>query len=334
MGRFRDEELGFQDDTPPDATLIPWIDIHQHGQTLSWKDREEFDLSGGLAVVMIAAAAHYAPYRPMQPSDVRFLWDDAIRRSHAISRSHFFDARVAVGVHTTRTRKQNYEELLEVLPAYADLDEVVAIGETGISVNTNQYADPWSVDEQRTVVAEQMRIAADAGLPFLCHTPTMSKGRETKWIRGKTEGGHDLPVPEDRTRSDRGLDPTTAKLDATKIDIELKDEVGLPDEQLVLDHAHPAMVPYVMDNTDCYVSFSVGQWVRETDATHVAETIEEYGPERVMIDTDAAGLYLSDAFAMKTTILDLLRLGIDVDDVRTVVYENPREVLGLSHLPA
>jgi len=33
---------------------------------------------------------------------------------------------------------------------------------------------------------------------------------------------------------------------------------------------------------------------------------------------------------MKRTILDLLRLGVDREDVCRVVYENPREILDLA----
>lgn len=320
MGRFRDDELGFRDERSSDATLIPWIDSHTHLHTLSWSDRQQVDLSGGLAVVMVAAAAHYSPYRPIHPEDVRFLWDDAIRRSHAISRSHFFDSHVAVAVHTVG-RKVDYEELLDDLPAYAELDEVVAIGETGISMT--QYTDPWPVEDQKEVVVAQMRIADDANLPLICHTPSITKGEA--WLRGKTEEGHDLAEPV--------LDRDSAKLDAVEIDVEFKDEAGLPDRRLVLDHAHPSMVPFVMESTDCYLSFSVGQWYRDTDVEDVADAIDEYGPDRIMVDTDAAGFNLNEPFGMKKAILDLLRMGIDEAAIRKVVYENPRSVLGLSSLP-
>ena len=318
MGAFRNADLGVDDPPSSSVTRMPWIDIHQHGHTLSWGDRERFDLSGAEAAVFVAAAAHYAPYRPMRPEDVRFLWDDAIRRAHAIGRSHFFDPYVAIGIHTTGP-KVDYEELFDVLPRYAALDEVVALGETGISMT--QYSEPMALSDQEAVVREQMRVADDQGLPILIHTPSVTKAEGEKWLTGKTEEGHDLADPV--------LDPATAKLDATEMDVAIMDEVGLADEQVVLDHAHPSMVEFVMESTDCYLAFSIGQWIRTTTVEDVAAVIEEYGPERIILDTDVAGMYQTQPFAMKRAMLDLVREGVAADDVRQVVYENPKGVLGL-----
>jgi hypothetical protein len=64
MGAFRNDELGVEDPPSAAVTRMPWIDIHQHGQTMSWGDRERFALPGCEAAVFVAAAGHYAPYRP------------------------------------------------------------------------------------------------------------------------------------------------------------------------------------------------------------------------------------------------------------------------------
>jgi predicted metal-dependent TIM-barrel fold hydrolase len=113
------------------------------------------------------------------------------------------------------------------------------------------------------------------------------------------------------------------------MDGQIKDEVGMNEEQVVLDHAHPSMAAFVMERTDCYLAFSVGQWIRTTTVEDVAETIRTYGPERIIVDSDVAGMYQTEPFAMKKTMLDLVRHGIDPADVRRVVYENPKDVLGL-----
>ncbi len=328
MGPFRDEEVGYDYTLPPGAGQIPWIDIHQHGHTASWNDRHEFDLSGGIAVVLVGGSS--GPYRPMDADELRYAWDSTLRQSHAISRSHFFEAYVALAIHTTRTRTERYEELLEVLPEYAALDEVVAIGETGVSLNNVGAAEAWSLSEQRTVVREQMRIARDAGLPVLCHTPSRMKSGGSEFVKSKTEGGHSYATP---ASGDDQLDPETAKLDATRIDVELADEAGLPHEQLVIDHAAPEIAPFVMESTDCYLSFSVGSAIHDIGIGEVAETISEYGPDRIVVDSDVTGMAENRPFAMKEAILDLLRYGLSPDTVRQVVYENPREIVGLSELP-
>ncbi len=45
-----------------------------------------------------------------------------------------------------------------------------------------------------------------------------------------------------------------------------------------------------------------------------------------MIDTDCAGVIKTDPFAIKRSIFELYRRGIDIDDIRKVVYENPKAV--------
>ncbi|SEH16824.1 hypothetical protein SAMN04487967_2795 [Natronorubrum sediminis] len=332
VGLFRNEDVGFQQNMPPDSTRIPWIDSHSHAHTGSWNDRHEFDLSGGLAVVMVASSASRAPYRPMTAEDMQSQWDVAIKRCHAISRSHFFEPYVALAVHTTRTRTENWKTLVEKLPAYAELDEVIAIGETGISLNTAQVADPWPLETQKEVVAKQMAVARDANVPFICHTPKSMKSTGDRWVRGKTESGHNLP-PSDQLSTEDSLDPESAKIDATKIDVQLANEANLPESRLVIDHANEETASYVLENTDCYVGFSMYGHPSHPPIETVADTIEEYGSDRVVINTDMSGSAEQRPCALKEVILDLLRLDVSPSDVRAAVYENPRDILGLTHLP-
>ncbi|WP_336344075.1 hypothetical protein [Halalkalicoccus ordinarius] len=56
------------------------------------------------------------------------------------------------------------------------------------------------------------------------------------------------------------------------------------------------------------------------------EVAAEYGPDRILLETDSAGVLRSDVFAVKRTILEVYRMGIDVDAIRQVVFENPRRL--------
>lgn len=308
------------DDRPPRGTDVPWVDIHQHTQTLTWRDREKFDLSGGQAVVMIAAAYYWSPYRPVSPSDVRFLWDNALRRARCFDARHFYDQYLAVAVHTWASVAET-EELLSALPDYCACDEVVAIGETGIE--STHHTTGWSIEEQRQVVREQAHIARETDIPILFHTPGSNKDGLPARRR------HDYEEAPD-SFTDHLLDPETAKMEATEIDIDLVDEAGLPDEQVVIDHADGTITPYVLENTNCYLAFSISSpWLRGVDARDVAEAIDEYGPDRIIMDTDLMGAKQYDPFALKRATFDLFRLGISREDVQKVVYENPQEALGL-----
>lgn len=321
MGRFRDDEIGFEADRSPTHALLPWIDIHGHHHTLTWTDHEEFELSGCFAVVMSGGLANESPYRPMTAGDVRAGLDTAIRASHAIARSHFLEAYATVGVHTSVGPIEGLDELLDLVPRYAQLDEVVAISETGISMVQEHETVP--LEAQRRIVREQLDIARATGLPAVLHTPTVTKG-DAEYAERSTEA-HD--------QGDLVLDPTGAKQSAVEIDVELANEVGLPEDRLVFTHADRSMAAWVLEHTDCHVSFTVGNATRDVGAEDIASTIDAYGSDRVMIDSDSAGHKGLEPFAVKRTMLDLLKREIEPAAVRTVAYENPRDVLGLDHLP-
>lgn len=321
MGRFRDNEVDAAAG-PSAVAPMPWVDIHGHHHTLTWREHEEFDLSGCLAVVMSGGLANESPYRPMTADDVRRGWDETVRASHALSRSHVFEAYATVGVHTSVGPVEDIDALFGLMPEYASLDEVIAVSETGITMVQEHETVP--LDEQRRIVREQLHIARETGLPVVLHTPTTSKG-DAAYAEASVEAND---------AGERVLDPATAKLDAAKIDVELADQVGLPEERVVLTHAHRSMAPWVLEHTDCYVSFTVGNATRDVRPADVADVIEEYGPDRVMIDSDSASHKRLEPFAVKRAVLTLLRRGIDPADVRTVVYTNPRDVLGLGHLPS
>lgn len=305
----------------PAATAIPWIDAHQHTQTISWDEQHEFDLTGCQAAVMIAANYHWSPYRPVQPDDVRFLWDLAIKWADYLNQKHLFEQYVAIGIHTVG-RVEDSEELLAVLPDYCALDEVVAIGETGIE--PVQYASRWPLDEQKEVVREQMRIAEETGTPLILHTPTRKAGAETSSEQGWGGLGLSKPLPE--------IDYSKPKIESTRIDVELKDQAGLSDERLLVDHGDPSIVEFVMESTDCYLGFSVSSPLKGVTSEDIAEVIHEYGPERVILDSDAMGYRHSDERCVPETMQDLHRLGVGVDALRRIAFENPRDLLGLDHI--
>lgn len=318
VGAFR------ADDPAPSPVDVPWIDSHQHTQSLTWNDREKFDLSGCQAAVMIAAGYYWAPYRPVSADDVRFLWDDALRRATAFTHRHFFDQYVALAIHTW-ARVDGWESLLEIMPDYCERESVVAVGETGIE--STHHTTGWDVDEQREVIAGQFHVAREAGLPVIVHTPGSSKGGlPARYAHSYEEANASFTDPV--------LDAEDTKRAATEIDLAIADEAGLRDEQVIIDHADPSVTPFVVENTDCWLAFSIGApWLRGVDTSDVAAAIESYGADRVIVDTDLMGAMQCDPFAMKRMIFDLLRLGVDRESVRKVVYENPRRALDLD-LPA
>lgn len=309
-------------DLPAELTNIPWIDIHNHAHTLSWNDREKFALSGCHSMVMMAAAYYWMPYKPVAAADVRYLWDDTLNRLAPIRDAHPFDATVGIGIHTG-ARVENYKELLDVLPEYCALEEVAAVGEIGIT--EAQHVSGWDLEEQREVTRRQLEVAADHDLPAILHTPAdLEDVQFPDRVHGSIPG-YELDLSLQQEPILTGAYP---KRDAIEIDLELKDEAGLPDDRLVLSHADKKVAPYILENTDCYCSFTISYpWLLGVEPHHVAEIVAEYGPEQILVETDSAGILRSDVFAYKRTIFEMYRMGLDVDTIRQVVFENPRELL-------
>jgi predicted metal-dependent TIM-barrel fold hydrolase len=48
-----------------------------------------------------------------------------------------------------------------------------------------------------------------------------------------------------------------------------------------------------------------------------------------MVDTDCANVLRTDPYAVKRAIFELYRYGIEPEDIRQAVWENPRDVYGL-----
>ncbi|WP_336359291.1 TatD family hydrolase [Haladaptatus sp. ZSTT2] len=307
---------------PTELLSMPWIDIHNHAHTLSWGDREKFALSGCEKMVMMAAAYYWLPYKPVAPDDVRFLWDDALNRLAQIRQSHLFDAKLGIGIHTG-TRVSDVSELLDLMPDYCALGEVAAVGEIGITAS--QHVEGWSLGEQKEMMRRQFEIARDADLPAIVHTPADLDGVD---IPDRVRGG--LPGYELDLSMQREpvLTGENVKQQATEIDIALKDEAGLPDEQMVISHGDQQIAPTVLETTDCYLSFTVSYpWLLGVTAADVAAVIDEYGPERVLIETDSAGILRGDVFSFKRTLFELYRHGLSEETIRQVAYENPNSLI-------
>ena len=310
-------------DPPTSLLTLPWVDCHNHAHTLSFADRERYAVAGCRSMVMVASGYHWTPYKPVRSEDIRYLWDDVINRKRAIERQHFFETNLALGVHTG-VRIEDPDDLLAAMADYCRLDEVVALGETGVT--PAQHAEAWAFDEQRAVVQAQMELAADHDLPVILHTPNdIDDGPSYR-------DGVGLPGFESNVSlaQEPVLTGENPALEAVKIDVAAAADAGLPEERIVASHADPNNVDYLLGETDCHVSFTVGYpWLTGVDAADVADAIREYGPDRVMMDTDCANILRTDVFSVKKAIFELYRLGIDVDAIRKVVLENPLRVFGL-----
>lgn len=324
MGEFHSEARGadhsFTGDFQPETTLIPWIDIHGHHHSITWNELETYGLTGCSAIIMSPGnIGAETPYRPISTADIQTQWDRIIRFSHNIARSFPFDAYASIAIHTTNGPIANHEDLIEKIPAYANLDEVVALSETGITMVQEHATLP--LDRQRSQLHDQLRQANAADIPAILHTPTL----------GKADPDYVAKSTETHTTGDTVLTADNPKLEGVKISLDCIHDAGMPEDQVVFTHGHRSIVSWVLEETDCYLSFTIGNPRRDVTFADVQAAVKTYGPDRIMVDTDAAAIYEFDPKAVKRLIVSLLRAGIAPAAIRQIVYENQRQILDLHH---
>ncbi len=117
-------------------------------------------------------------------------------------------------------------------------------------------------------------------------------------------------------------------MDAVQLDLSLGKEAGLPESNLVFSHADQSFASFVLENTECYISYTLNYpRMRNQGIEDIVSMVEEFGSGRILLETDSAGVLRSDPAAIKRSIFDLYRAGVSIPDIRQIVYENQRNLL-------
>ncbi|WP_055535345.1 TatD family hydrolase, partial [Streptomyces graminilatus] len=172
--------------------------------------------------------------------------------------------------------------VLDELPRYLAKDRVVAVGEIGYDSMTRQE------DE---VLARQLQLAVEHGLPALVHTPHRDKAAGTR-----------------RT------------LDVVR-------ESGIAPELVVLDHLNELTVGMVLDS-GCWAGFSVYPKTKMSE-DRMVRILREHGLDRVLVNS-AADWGSSDPLKTRKTGDAMLADGFTDDDVDRVLWRNPVAFYGQS----
>ncbi|PUB24300.1 hypothetical protein C8K30_10946 [Promicromonospora sp. AC04] len=166
-------------------------------------------------------------------------------------------------------------EVLAEIPRYLLKDGVVAVGEVGYDSMT---------PEEDEVFAAQLRMAQEAELPVLVHTPH----------RDKLAGTH-------RT------------LDVVR-------ESGLAPERVLVDHLNETNVALVRD-AGAWAGFSIYPDTK-MDEDRMVALLKEYGINRMIVNS-AADWGRSDPLKTARTGQAMLAAGFSDDDVDQVLWRNP-----------
>ena len=188
----------------------------------------------------------------------------------------------AIALNPKEANDPRCREVLDLLPRYLAKDGVVAVGEVGYDFVT---------PEEDAVFAAQLRLAAEAGLPVLVHTPHRDKAAGTR----------------------RSLDVVR--------------EAGTPPERVLIDHLNELTVDLVKES-GCWMGFSVYPDTKMDERRMVA-VLKSHGTERVLVNS-AADWGRSDPLKTRRVGDAMLAAGFGQDEVDTVLWRNPVAFFGQS----
>ncbi|WP_199517524.1 TatD family hydrolase [Haloferax sp. Atlit-12N] len=120
--------------------------------------------------------------------------------------------------------------------------------------------------------------------------------------------------------------PHTQKPEGTERLVEMIQGEDVTEERIVIDHNTENTVDISLQ-TDCWLGFTL--YPGKIDAETTIDILEEYGTDKMLLNS-AADWDPSDPLAVPKARDKMLDRGWDRDEVRKVVYDNPREFFGQS----
>lgn len=165
--------------------------------------------------------------------------------------------------------------VMALLPQYLEKDGVVAVGEIG-------YDDGTEAEER--CFTEQLRIAREAELPVLIHTPHRDKKRGTE-----------------RT-------------------LELIKKTGFPPELTLVDHNTEETLPGVLAS-GCWAGHSIYPFTKMDEARMVS-LVKKHGADRILVNS-AADWGVSDPLKVPKTAQALREAGVEESAIETICWTNP-----------
>jgi len=292
-----------------------YIDSHNHMHALSWDEWELFAMTGMAGAVLSCGNPHVHREiweTPPSAADIFRFWDSPIRLARVAEDKHFMRLRCALGV-SSMMRVDGWEKLTEKLPEYLDDPHVVAVGEVGL--DPSQYFQlTWPLEDQERCLEAQARIASEAGVPLILHTPTPKKNAD--FLGGVAVQGE--------------VSSKEFRLHYLRRDLEVIKKAGLDHSLLVIDHVDGTIIDYVCTETAAWCAISIGSALRPIHSSQVAEWVQKYGPDRIMLNSDHLGYRSIDFFSVPKALRAMRRSEIPEINIRRVSFDNANELFGLN----
>lgn len=255
---------------------VAFIDAHVHAHSRSGEDFGRLRVAG--CAGLLAVADEGGGYRG--PDSVldhfrRLDRVDRVRVEHAGLR--FF---LALGIHPRGIPEKGVDRVLAALPDALSSHRASALGEIGLERGG---------DREESVLAGQLDIAADAGLPAVVHTPRSGKRPAVERI------------------------------------LELLGKSRLNPGKLLMDHLDQDTLELAR-GAKCWLGLSVHPAKLSPD--QAAGIVAAHGPGRLVFSTDM-GASPSFLFGIPAAISAMQDRGLDDDVIRAVVHDNAARLLGL-----
>ena len=274
---------------------MEFIDPHIHVDTRNYEDMVEISQKGIKAMI--------SPAYVMLPAyDAKTILDATDHLIGMIKPTYdrfFIRLFAAVGMNMLMLPK-DYERVLEMYPKYIEeVEQVVAIGEVGLDPRdpkklgfVAETAVPTSMEVQTEILKGEMKLGKKYSIPVDCHTPP------------------NCDEPKIRT------------IEYAERYLELADEVGLPRDLLIIDHADEEMVKLI-SGSGAWAAITVQPW-RNLGPEDAAQIIDKYGTDKILVNCDAAAQpWPSNALAVPETAFAMKRYGMSDEDIRKITFENP-----------
>lgn len=164
------------------------------------------------------------------------------------------------------------------------------IGIGEIGVDPRSFTCP-DLSKQEEVLRAQLKVAKDYNMPVRLHLPPADK---LKWLEQ-----HFRRIEE-------------FKLDTGKV---------------IITHADSSVLKIIID-FGCIAEITMQSW-RKLGPEEAANMLKDIPLDRVMLDSDAALRVASDVLSVPKAALQMRKLGFKDEDIKKVVFDNPRRVFNL-----
>lgn len=281
---------------------MEFIDPHMHVDTRTHEDMVEISKKGIKTII----SPTYVLLPTYDAQTIINATDHLIGMIKPTYDRFFIKVFVDVGLNMLMIPK-DYEKVLERYPNYIEkYKEVVAVGEVGLDPRdpkilgfVAETAVATRMEIQIEILKEEMRLGKKYNIPVDCHTPPNSE------------------------------DPPIRRIEYVEKYLRLADEVRLPQNLLIVDHADEEIVKMV-SKTGAYAAITVQPW-RNLGPDDAAKIIGKYGTDKILVNCDAAAQpWPSNALAVADTAFAMKRYGMNDDDIKKVTFENPMSLFKLN----